>query len=433
VVERSGRSTLASDTSENDPNSQPSFGQLALRAARRVYRLLLYPIYFLSGLVPRDPHRWVFGARNGLFFEGNSKWLYLYVARFEADVQAVWITRRKEIVAMLRKQGLTSYLRNSPRGIWEQLRAGAFVVILNSPDINYWTKRGALFANIQHGTPFKRFGRDVRDAANPLFKNHNANALQRLAMKVGVPSTYEYADFVASTSRESSDRWSSALGIPRHWIAETGNPRNDALVAEAYEPDDWDRSWFELLNGHKRAGKKVISYLPTFRHAAGTAREAPIDWTRLNQFFAAQQIHAWIRWHPGDERPLPEVGHLDAISLIPGEIDLAPLLRLTDLLITDYSSAYFDFLLLDRPIVFYAYDKQSYLAEGKTLYENYEDVTPGPIVTNFEQLLEVLKREGDADLYADARAELRQRTHDNLDAGASRRVYESIRDRLNAS
>jgi hypothetical protein len=45
----------------------------------------------------------------------------------------------------------------------------------------------------------------------------------------------------------------------------------------------------------------------------------------------------------------------------------------------------------------------------------------------------VLKREGDADLYADARAELRQRTHDNLDAGASRRVYESIRDRLNAS
>ena len=60
-------------------------------------------------------------------------------------------------------------------------------------------------------------------------------------------------------------------------------------------------------------------------------------------------------------------------------------------------------------------------------------MTPGPIVTNFEQLLEVLKREGDADLYADARAELRQRTHDNLDAGASRRVYESIRDRLNAS
>ena len=72
--------------------------------------------------------------------------------------------------------------------------------------------------------------------------------------------------------------------------------------------------------------------------------------------------------------------------------DTQELLLETDILITDYSSIYIDFMLLNRPILFYAYDYEQYLQEDRQMYFIYDEVTPGPIVKDGGQLVDALEQ-----------------------------------------
>jgi len=382
--------------------------------------------------MPRDADLWVFGARNGLKFEGNAKWLFLYVAQNVPEVTPVWIARRRGIVDELRNAGFEAHLAWEARGVRRQLRAAVFVFMLNSPDINYWTSRGAFKANLQHGTPYKRFGRDVIDPDNPLYANHAGNLLERLAIRFGSPSTHQRADFTCSLSPGCSEIWARATGIPRACVEETGNPRNDVLLAPVYVPQSWDRDWYAGFEALRAEGVRVIGYLPTFRVGAAAERPSPIDWERLDRFLVERRLHLWVRWHPGDTREHRDTDGLSAIDRVPEEIDFDPLLRITDVLITDYSSAYFDYLALDRPIVFFAYDREEFLADGRALYEPYESTACGPIVGSFEELLDVLARGEEAPEERRMRSILRARYHAHTDARSCERVYRAIRRRLEA-
>jgi len=398
------------------------------RVIRRFYRLVFYPLFFVAGRMPRDRSLWVFGARNGETFEGNSKWLYLYVSEHEPSVNAVWITRNKSILVSLREQGLRAELAGSPRGLWRQIKAGVFVVIVSSRDINYWTSRGAFLANLQHGVPFKRFGLDVCDPANRFFYNHRSEGWLRLLMRVGIPSTYERIDFVPSLSQGSSERWFSALGISRELICETGNPRNDVLIAKNYEPQAWDLSYYERLSARRESGSKLLAYLPTYRHNISGSKVVPIDWVQLDNLLGEKNMYLWVRWHPSFDSSLQKgFGDAKNIELVPSDIDIDPLLRITDLLITDYSSVYLDYLLLDRPIVFFAYDMNCYLADGMTLYEPYKEITPGPVVSTIDQLLDALAHDGYTNDFSSSRQALRQSMHKYFDDGSSHRVFETIK------
>jgi CDP-glycerol glycerophosphotransferase (TagB/SpsB family) len=84
------------------------------------------------------------------------------------------------------------------------------------------------------------------------------------------------------------------------------------------------------------------------------------------------------------------VDSLDSIIDVSAESDIYPLLREVDILITDYSSIYFDYLLLDRPVIFYPYDLLSYVADDRNLLFDYEAMTPGPKAFDFESLLSTL-------------------------------------------
>lgn len=71
-------------------------------------------------------------------------------------------------------------------------------------------------------------------------------------------------------------------------------------------------------------------------------------------------------------------------------MDIQHLIMETKAMVTDYSSIYIDYLLLDMPLLFYCYDYEKYLAEDRELYFRYEDVTPGLKARNFDELLKEL-------------------------------------------
>jgi CDP-glycerol glycerophosphotransferase len=109
--------------------------------------------------------------------------------------------------------------------------------------------------------------------------------------------------------------------------------------------------------------------------------------------------------------------------------DVYPLLPLCDLLITDYSSIFFDFLLLDRPMIFFAYDLDKYLAEDRAMYFEYDSITPGVKCHNYDELesnIDIIMRNGCKDGYSRMRKEVRSLTHDRPDDLAGRRILSGI-------
>ncbi|PSQ45737.1 hypothetical protein BRD15_10950 [Halobacteriales archaeon SW_6_65_15] len=140
---------------------------------------------------------------------------------------------------------------------------------------------------------------------------------------------------------------------------------------------------------------------------------------------------------------LPGVGLSDAdlsrVLELPENTDVYPLLRHADALVTDYSSVYFDYLLLDRPVAFYAFDRDRYESE-RGFYFDYEAVAPGPVADGFAELLDALDRlldgiEDDAsDSFADRRREVRASLLGDAASNrrAAARVYEEVRRRLAA-
>ena len=135
---------------------------------------------------------------------------------------------------------------------------------------------------------------------------------------------------------------------------------------------------------------KTILYAPTFRDTNRFDRKTPIEWGRLNNLLKKNDATFLIKLHRFDcSNPMKE--NFSHIKVLHNESDIYPLFSKVDLLITDYSSIFFDFLLTDKPVLFYPYDKDDYLTKDRSMYDEYNSVTPGHKAYNFKGFYEKLE------------------------------------------
>lgn len=168
--------------------------------------------------------------------------------------------------------------------------------------------------------------------------------------------------------------------------------------------------------------KKIILYAPTFR-ADGSNPLDQVDFDKLNKFLETYNYYFIIGLHPKfankNIQTTKEYSHIDNI---PPGFDSYLFFKDIDLVITDYSNIYIDFLLLDTPIIFYIYDKEKY--EKQTgLHKDFETLTPGPHITSFDTLLETLKK---TDEYKNEREQARKILFTHQDGESSKRIFEKI-------
>ena len=103
-------------------------------------------------------------------------------------------------------------------------------------------------------------------------------------------------------------------------------------------------------------------------------------------------------YHKAEKEPVEKYTRI--MDMTSEQIDTQMLLLETDIMITDYSSIYIDYMLLDRPILFYAYDYEEYLKEDREMYFSYEDVTPGPKIWSAEGILPELEKVARGERYS---------------------------------
>ena len=230
-------------------------------------------------------------------------------------------------------------------------------------------KEGQIMLETWHGTPLKRLVFDMDDvhAANPHYKN----------------IVYKQSrgwDYLLSDNPFSTEKFQSCFRFDKEKILEAGYPANDPLYAEDLE--ERSKAIKEKLG--IPLDKKVLLYAPTWRddnyYDAGEYKfELALDLDRLKKEFSDEYVvllrmHYWI------------VDQLD-LSKYPGFVyngsdydDITELYMISDICMTDYSSVFFDYANLKRPILYYMYDLEKYRDVLRGFYLDVEKELPGPIL-----------------------------------------------------
>jgi len=206
-------------------------------AAGVILRPFLFIIYFLSGLMPRNPHRWVFGSWSGKRYADNAAALFEYVAaREEGAVKPVWISSDSRIIRSLRDNGYTAHHPWSPKGIYICLTAGSYIFDGLTKDINHWLSRGAKKILLRHGIGIKKVERAIEHSEHRLFKLFHGSLMQRFIWGYLLPWHLVRPDLMIATSPDHDRQGRLYYGIGADSVVITGFPRNDRLL-QAETPD----------------------------------------------------------------------------------------------------------------------------------------------------------------------------------------------------
>jgi len=387
-------------------------------------RIVLFPLWLLSGLLPRRNDLWVFGSWGGHRYADNAASFFEYCQRTAAGrVRLVWIAHDRAVVRQVRRLGYEAYLCWSPRGALACLRAGLHLFDCFAKDTNFWLGRGAIKVNLWSGVPLKVFERDIDTPGTRYYRLFHGSLPERWLLALMMPWHVERPDLIIATSEETARITSRAFDVPAGDVVITGFPRDDQLLEEASRPQAQDLP--ASFSAAVAAGEILFIYLPTFRDS-GKPYYRAIDWRELDALMARCGARLFCKFHPVAETALDS--GLQRIEVLPQDIDVYPLLRHTRALISDYSSIIFDYMLLDRPIVYFTPDLEEFVSGSRRLNFQPGDVAVGPLCSTSVELLEVLEHiaQGNRPPGPQSREQVMRRLFDHADANASRRVMAEL-------
>lgn len=291
---------------------------------------------------------------------------------------------------------------------WHLATARYFVANTNFP--NFLIKRrGQQHLQTWHGTPLKRIGMDVAPTAPGYRLQDNPDLHRRIARW----------DAVVSPSAFSSKIYASAFAH-RARVIERGYPRNDILVDAAHGSADTRAVRTRLGIAHDAT---VVLYMPTFRDDTPAAHRSflPIPIRRLARALGPNTT-VLLRLHYTVSATLNVPFDLPQVRDVSNYEDSAELLAIADALITDYSSVFYDYSILRRPIVFYTHDLDSYEFTSRGFYWDFRRFNPWPIVRTTDELIrhaQIAVNEPESFPIDEARAEAFRAVFTGLETGCA--------------
>lgn len=242
-----------------------------------------------------------------------------------------------------------------------------------------------IFLQTWHGTPLKKIGCDVEKTGNAMTKFSQINNIYtEEAKKISYmisPSDYCTEKFISAFRMKDVDKVDRVLT--------TGYPRNDYLFKYSEE------ACAEIKNKLKiPKNKKVILYAPTFRDnkysaAAGFELANYIDFSVARKHLGEEYVILFRAHYFISQRM--DVSEYEGFVYDVSKVeDINTLYIISDILVTDYSSVFFDYANLKRPIIFFMADYNEYKNNLRDFYFGIEQL-PGPVVRRQEDLFEYIK------------------------------------------
>lgn len=325
----------------------------------------------------------VFEAYNGRSYACSPKALYeamIHDQRFES-YKFVWCFTHPERYTFLLQEPRTRLVETESTEYFAIYSRAKYWVVNSMIPLNIAKRRGQVMLQTWHGTPLKRLRGDIVEETEAVL-----NTREDMVAKNRLDSK-RYDHFIVPSKRTVKN-FVSAFALPvmekPKLVLETGYPRNDYL--HRFKAGEVAAIRRKLKLPHD---KKVILYAPTWRDdqynpEVGFVYESPIDFIKLREELGDEYI-VLFRAHYFVADTYDFSKHEGFVYNVSSVDDINELYVVSDVLVTDYSSVLFDFANLQRPMLFYMYDKEHYQKELRGFYFPPEEL-PGDIVMTQAQL-----------------------------------------------
>jgi len=375
-------------------------------------KVFLCPFYLVGILIPKNDKVWVFGSWKGGKYNDNPKALFEYINKEKKEIKAVWLTRNNTILDLLKNKGYEVYKINSIKGIYYALISGVIIFCVSYSDLGVysflfpWRKK---IIQLWHGTPLKRL--DIGDRVFSI--------KERILTFLFIEYLGRPFDIIISACALNKKIYSKTFNISVEKVKITGQPRNDEIFIEK-----------------KQNSCLKILYLPTWREYDvnfDLFKQFGFDVAMIDEELKRLGAELFLKFHMNESKKngdfIQTIKRARRIKLL--EIDdVYDVLGTMDVLITDYSSAYFDFLLLNRPIIFTPFDIKIY-EEKRGFYYDYETITPGPKAQSWTNVMAYINQAIAKDDFVEARKTVGKNFNYWQDGKSSERVYREILEIIN--
>lgn len=350
--------------------------------------LFLSKAYY--SLKNKDLNIWVFGEWFGNRCCDNCLFFANYIAMHYPDKKIFWIANEGTDLSHL-NNSIARLVMDTKDAIIILKKAGVVIYNQDRRDITlkpYIYYGGALTVNLWHGVPWKHIGLDITKASHSISS--------RTVLYTKLQYFLWGADLYLSLSSQFSRILEGAYIRGDKSIIQSGYPRNmlfynnDSLIEcrnklKAYLLKKYAFTMDDTI--------RVIAYMPTFRdNVENVFSFLSIENEDLLLKLAQWNVVIVEKSHYVTAgRTKESRSGFGRVYSIDADFMSQQLLAASDMLITDYSSCFFDFLLLDRPIIHYLYDYDYYSSEDRGLYYDKEDVVCGDVAYDVDQLFSIIK------------------------------------------
>lgn len=365
----------------------------------------------------------IFGSFNGRSYCDSPKAIYEYMVSHKEyeDFKFIWAFKNKKAHEYLEKNRNTEIVEINGKDFFRALGKAKYW-FFNYKIADYvYPKKNQVFVQCWHGTPLKRLGCDLTNFDNAM------NSVEEIKKRYEI-ETSKFSYFI-SPSKFASDRfisiWDLKNNNKENIILEEGYPRNDFLFN--YNSEDIYRIKKEL--GIENSNKKIILYAPTYRdnqHSAklGYTYKTQVDFDKLKEELQDEYI-ILFRAHWLVANAFNFEKYKGFIYNVSDYDDINELYVISDMLITDYSSVFFDYANLKRPIIFYMYDLEDYRDNIRGFYLDINEL-PGNIIKNDNDVIDEIKRQTKNFTYDEKYKAFNQKFNYLDDGKASKRVIEKV-------
>ncbi|AYW48789.1 hypothetical protein C7K38_10595 [Tetragenococcus osmophilus] len=286
------------------------------------------------------------------------------------NMKHVWVLNNSEdneYYNYYKKFDNVEFIKTHTKQYFYYLASAKYLINSVSFPPYFLKKDDQVYVNTWHGTPLKTLGKDMEGSIT-----QHSNLQKNFLQSNYILSPNEFTSEKIVYSHDINDIYTGK-------VLENGYPRIDNIFYESRVLE----SVFPILKGNK----KLVLYAPTWRGEVGKVDDIVEQIVQsINDIVENINIDEYeflVKVHPLVYKYI-EGMEFEGITLIPNWVDTNELLHYVDILVTDYSSIFFDFLVTDKPIIFYLYDKDEYLAK-RGVYLDL-DALPGSICYTAEDV-----------------------------------------------
>ena len=357
---------------------------------------------------------------NNDLFMHNTKYFFLYM-RQQKEYKTMWLCDDKKMIKIFKNNGITNVCpRNSLKALWWILTAKYWMCDITPNQITRFcsSKTKSIILNFWHGIPLKKLG---YDAENQLYNFKKGSFQEKIYKLLKKEDNY----FIANGNFEQQC-YVTAFNKEKNYIKILGSPRLDVLFNDIAKSEMFMEKDFEAIKIFKHNGKKIFIYMPTWRDT-GSDISGWLNSNLLKNFLRMNNTVLICKLHPLDKNAI-NLESSDELYIMDNSSDVYPILKYTDALITDYSSVYFDYLLLDKPILYFVPDIEEYQENCRGFYKPFNDLIAGVKSYTEQELINSMQYVIDGiDNYKEKRKILRDEMFKYQDGKNCERAMEFIR------